>query len=141
MSEDMSLLCLLNNQTRFQSAPASAGDFFGGIWYAGSMTTDPDCIFCKIVAKQVPATITYEDDTAIGFADLHPQAPGHMLLVPRDHYVWMQDVPDSLLAKLFITAKKLIPELKEKYSADYIKMSVIGVDVPHFHIHLIPMKQ
>lgn len=99
-----------------------------------------DCIFCRIITKEISAEIVYEDDIAIAFLDAHPKALGHTLLIPREHYVWMQDVPDELLAKMFVTAKKLMIELQTKYSADYVQLDVVGKDVPHFHIHLVPQK-
>lgn len=96
-----------------------------------------NCIFCKIAGGQIPAYKTYEDDVCIGFLDIHPVSLGHMLLIPKGHYEWFQDTPDEIISHIFLVAKKLIPNIKEKLGADYVKLSVVGKDVPHFHLHLI----
>lgn len=97
-----------------------------------------DCIFCKIVAGDIPATKTYEDESAIAFLDIHPRAPGHTLLIPKTHYQWFTDLPDEASDSLFRTAKKLAQKLKSEHTADYVRLSIVGRDVPHVHIHLIP---
>ncbi len=99
-----------------------------------------DCIFCKIVSGDISSYKIYEDDICIAFVDIHPVSPGHILIVPKSHYRWFQDVPDTELSFIFLTAKKMIPKLKEKLNADYVQLSVVGKDVPHFHLHLIPRK-
>ena len=80
----------------------------------------------------------YEDDTCLAFLDINPVAEGHLLLIPKDHYVWIQDVPDELIAYLFIKTKTLIAAMKASLGCDYVQISVVGKDVPHVHIHLIP---
>ena len=98
-----------------------------------------NCIFCKIAAGEVPSQKAHhEGNLFVSFPDIHPKAPGHTLLIPVEHYTWFYDMPDDLSDKLFRTAKKLARELKEKVGADYIQMSIIGTDVPHVHVHLIP---
>lgn len=99
-----------------------------------------ECIFCKIVNGEIPATKTYEDDNFISFLDIHPVEIGHNLLIPKDHYTWMTDAPDEVVAKAFILAKKLMIKMKNDLSCDYVQISIVGKDVPHFHIHLIPKK-
>jgi histidine triad (HIT) family protein len=97
-----------------------------------------DPIFGKIIRREVPATIVYEDARCLAFLDINPVVPGHLLLIPKEHYAWMQDVPDELLGYLFITAKKLMQAMIAGLHCDYVQVSVVGKDVPHFHIHLIP---
>ena len=97
-----------------------------------------DCIFCKIAAGEIPAQKTLENEECVAFLDIHPKAPGHTLLIPKKHYPWIWDIPDALFVKLFQTAKQLAPELKKQVGADYVQLSVIGKDVPHAHMHLIP---
>ncbi len=102
---------------------------------------DPNCIFCKIIKGEVPSEKTHHEDGEIfSLLDLHPAAPGHTLIIPSPHYQWFYELPDNLSDKLFRVAKNISKELKEKYSADYIELKIIGVDVPHTHIHLIPRK-
>ena len=97
-----------------------------------------DCIFCKIVAGEIPAHKTFENSEFIAFPDIHPKAPGHTLLIPKVHYQWFDELPDELYAKLFENAKMLARELKQKNGADYVHLSIVGKDVPHVHVHLIP---
>lgn len=99
-----------------------------------------DCIFCKIVRGEIPADKTYEDDRFVAFLDIHPVSPGHTLLIPKEHHQWFYELPDDLYGELFALAKRLSSKLKEQQGADYIKLGIVGVDVPHVHIHLIPRK-
>lgn len=97
-----------------------------------------DTIFGKIIRKEIPATIIYEDEICLAFLDIHPVAKGHTLLIPKAHYVWMQEVPDELLSSLFLTAKMLMKAIQIATSSDFVQVVVEGKEVPHFHIHLIP---
>lgn len=97
-----------------------------------------DCIFCKIASKKIPSDIVYEDEQLLAFLDINPIHKGHLLLIPKNHYQWMQDVPDNLLANIFILSKKLIRAMQTEIGADYIQLGIVGVEIPHFHIHLIP---
>ena len=97
-----------------------------------------NCIFCKIAAGKIPAQKTFEDDSFVAFLDIHPRAAGHTLLIPKQHYPWVFDMPEDLYGKLFQTAKILVPVLKETYKADYVQLGIVGKDVPHAHVHLIP---
>jgi histidine triad (HIT) family protein len=99
-----------------------------------------DCIFCKIVKGEIPSNKTYQDENFIAFLDIHPKAPGHTLLVPKAHYPWFIDVPEKLSEEMFRNAHKISKELKETYKADYIRLGIVGTDIPHTHIHLIPLK-
>jgi histidine triad (HIT) family protein len=100
--------------------------------------TKENCIFCKIAAKEIPSSIVYEDNKFFGFLDISPVVKGHVLLIPKDHYVWMYEVPDELLAEAFIITKKLMNKMRKGLGCDYVQIFVVGKDVPHFHIHLMP---
>ena len=95
-------------------------------------------IFQKIIAREIPADILFEDESSIAFLDINPVSEGHTLLVSKEPYVWMQDVPDNLLGQLFTRVKKLMTAMKQGLGCDFVQISVVGKDVPHFHIHLIP---
>lgn len=100
-----------------------------------------NCIFCKIVAGEVPSEkVHHEDDRIVSFPDVHPVRPGHTLVVPAEHHAWFWELPDDLADDLFKVARTLAKELKEKTGADYIQLSIVGKDVPHVHLHLIPRK-
>jgi histidine triad (HIT) family protein len=97
-----------------------------------------DTIFGKIIRGEIPATKAYEDDVCLAFMDIAPVTKGHILLVPKEYFVWIQDVPDELLSYLFTTTKILIKSMIKGLNCDYVQVSIVGKDVPHFHIHLIP---
>lgn len=97
-----------------------------------------DCIFCKIAQKNIPADIVYEDDITIAFLDINPVNPGHTLVIPKEHHEMMGDTPDDTISDLFVKCKKLMRKIKMATNADYMALSVVGLDVPHFHVHLIP---
>lgn len=97
-----------------------------------------NCIFCKIVSGEIPAEKTYEDDSTIAFLDIHPKAPGHMLLIPKAHYRWFEEMPDELGDQVFRAAKKIAKDMKRKTGADHVQLGIVGKDVPHVHLHLIP---
>jgi histidine triad (HIT) family protein len=99
-----------------------------------------DCIFCKIVAGELPAAKIYEDEKCLAFLDINPVTNGHVLLIPKEHFPMMLDVPDDLVAYLFVKAKELMLQIKQAMNADYVSLSVVGFEVPHFHIHIIPRR-
>ncbi|KKS26224.1 MAG: Histidine triad (HIT) protein [Parcubacteria group bacterium GW2011_GWC2_42_6] len=102
-----------------------------------------DCIFCKIIDKEIPAEILYEDDAVMAFPDIQPVAPVHILIVPKRHIETVNDLSDNdglLVGRLIITAKKLA-EAKGIASSGYKLLFRTGPDggqeVPHIHLHLI----
>ena len=100
---------------------------------------DPNCIFCKIVAGEIPSQKTHHEDAqVVSFPDIHPVREGHTLVVPVAHYQWFWELPDDVANDLFKVARTLAKELKEKTGADYVQLSIVGKDVPHVHLHLVP---
>jgi histidine triad (HIT) family protein len=97
-----------------------------------------DCIFCKIISKEIPANIVYEDEQFLAFLDINPVRKGHLLLIPKKHDEWMVDVDDASIGDIFVQAKKIMRAMKQGVGCDYVQLSVVGKDVPHFHIHLMP---
>lgn len=97
-----------------------------------------ECIFCKIIKGVIPAEKIYEDDEVLAFLDIKPVNHGHALVIPKKHYEKMEVAPDEVVADVFVAAKKLMGVIKEAMSADFVTLSVVGIDVPHFHVHLIP---
>ena len=96
-----------------------------------------DCIFCKIAAGEIPATVVYEDDRVIAFDDLSPQMPVHTLIIPKEHH---DAIPDDLMGYLFNTVKK-VAELKDIASSGYRVIVNTGDDaqqsVHHIHVHVL----
>ena len=96
------------------------------------------CIFCKIVKKEIPCEKVYENEAFLAFLDIQPVNHGHLLIIPKDHIEWMQKADDETVAGIFKLAKKLMLAMKNSFECDYVQVSVVGTDVPHFHVHLIP---
>jgi histidine triad (HIT) family protein len=101
---------------------------------------EKDCIFCKIAAGEVPANKVYENEFVVAFPDIHPTVPGHTILIPKAHYRWFWELPDNISDQLFRAAKELAKKLKEEFKTDYVHLSIVGKDVPHVHVHLMPRK-
>jgi histidine triad (HIT) family protein len=97
-----------------------------------------DCIFCKISKGDVSADKIYEDKDFLVFLDLRPVSHGHILIIPKEHVVWMQEASDETISKIFVLTKKIMLAMKNGLPCDYVLESVAGNEVPHFHIHLIP---
>ena len=102
-----------------------------------------DCIFCKIIKKQIPANIIYEDKETLAFLDISPATKqgGHTLVIPKQHYETIEDIPEDLLNKTVKTVKKLsIALLKQAQGVNIIQNNkkASGQLVPHIHFHIIP---
>jgi histidine triad (HIT) family protein len=102
-----------------------------------------DCIFCRIVAGELPADIVYQDKELLGFRDINPQAPTHILIIPKAHIASLAEITakhQALMGHIILLAKELAEE--EKISSKGYRLSVsTGADggqlVPHVHFHLI----
>lgn len=98
-----------------------------------------DCIFCKIANGEIPSRkVDHEGNTVVSFLDIDQKIPGHTLVIPVEHHRWFDELPDELAIKLFRAARLVAQELKERMNADYIQFSIIGTDIPHVHVHLLP---
>ena len=109
------------------------------------MPRDPDCIFCKIAASEIPAAVVYEGGSFLAFLDIGPLAEGHLLVIPRDHYSRLVDMPEDNCAQLASALPMLGQVLLEVTGAEGFNLlcnqgSVAGQVVPHVHFHLVPRK-
>jgi histidine triad (HIT) family protein len=95
-----------------------------------------DCIFCKIVNKEIPAHMVYEDTDFLAFLDIHPQSPGHVQVIPKTHYRWVWDIPNA--GKYFEVAQKIARAQQKAFQTDWILSKVIGDEVPHAHLWVFP---
>ncbi len=107
------------------------------------MARDADCLFCKIVAGEVPSTIVDEDERTISFMDINPATRGHALVVPREHSHDLLDVPDEDLAACTAAARRLARRASERLGADGVNLlnscgRAAWQTVFHFHLHVIP---
>ena len=97
-----------------------------------------DCIFCKISKGEIPCDKIYENENFLAFLDIKPVSDGHLLIIPKKHFIWMQEADDKTISEIFKLTKKMMLVLKETLKCDFVQVSIVGEEMPHFHIHLIP---
>jgi len=97
-----------------------------------------DSIFTKIIKGEIPSHKIYEDDEVLAFLDIHPIVPGHTLVIPKKQVEFIWDLDDETYTKLTLAAKKIALHIRETLDISYVGEKIVGVDVPHTHIHLIP---
>ncbi len=96
-------------------------------------------IFTKIINREIPASIIAEDDGHIAFLDINPLTYGHTLVVPKKEVDYIYDLSDTELTSLNLFAKKVAIAIKKAIECNRVGVTVIGLEVPHAHIHLIPI--
>ena len=96
------------------------------------------CIFCKILNKEIPAHIVYEDEHVLAFLDIHPHTHGHTLVIPKDHFENIISTPDETMCRLIIATRKLAVEIQGALDVNGVVILMDGQHVPHTHIHIIP---
>jgi len=97
---------------------------------------EKNCVFCSIIQKKIPAEVIYEDADFIAFLDIHPKSPGHALVIPKEHYRYVWDVPNA--GAYFEAAKKVALAQKKAFGTDFILSKIVGEEVPHAHIWIFP---
>jgi histidine triad (HIT) family protein len=107
------------------------------------LSFDASCRFCKIVKKQAPASIIYEDETVIVFLDIRPLNMGHTLVIPKKHYVDIYDIPENQLSQVHKVAKQVSVAVKKATNADGITIiqqngKAADQDIFHLHVHVVP---
>ena len=94
------------------------------------------CIFCKIVAKEIPCYKIYEDDEFMAFLDIAPRNLGHTLVIPKAHYRWVWDVPN--IGRYYEIVAKIANAIRRALQTDWVVSLVLGEAVPHAHVWLVP---
>ena len=97
-----------------------------------------NCIFCKISKGEIPCDKVYENENFLVFLDIKPVSDGHLIIIPKKHVSWMQEADDELISEIFKLTKKMMLAIKKALNCDFVQESVVGEEIPHFHIHLIP---
>jgi histidine triad (HIT) family protein len=95
-----------------------------------------NCIFCKIIKKEIPSNIVYENDKFLAFLDINPKGPGHTQIVPKTHYRWVWDVPN--IGEYFEITKKIALAQKKAFGVEIVRSQIYGEEVPHAHIWIWP---
>jgi len=104
---------------------------------------DPECVFCKIVAEEIPSVKIYEDEYALAFLDIAPLTKGHTLVVPRNHAKQIEHLSEKDNEKLWEMVRIVVPRLTEAMGAHGMTVAVnngeaAGQEVAHVHVHLVP---
>jgi histidine triad (HIT) family protein len=107
------------------------------------MASDPDCLFCKIVAGDVPATLVHEDERTVAFMDINPATRGHLLVIPREHAENVLEIDPEDLEAVARAGQAMARRVRDKLGADGVNLlnstgSVAWQTVFHFHLHVIP---
>lgn len=100
-----------------------------------------DSIFTKIINGEIPSHKIYEDASTYAFLDIHPATLGHTLVVPKRQVEFLWDLDDEDYQAVMATAKKIAARLRSVLDAPFVGEKVIGVDVPHAHVHLLPFHE
>lgn len=106
------------------------------------MSRDPNCIFCRIAAGELPAKLIYEDDEVVAFPDLHPIAPVHLLIVPKEHFISLAEAQErhaALLGKMLLLAPRLA---REQGATNGFRVIINngpdgGQEILHLHVHVL----
>jgi histidine triad (HIT) family protein len=105
----------------------------------------PDaCVFCRIVAGAVPSSVVHESPTVLGFLDVDPVTPGHLLVIPKQHLPWLADLPEEIAAEMFSSARALAAALRrsslrcEGVNLFYADGEAALQEVFHSHLHVFP---
>lgn len=101
------------------------------------------CVFCKIVNQEIPAYRVFENDQTLAFLDINPTTPGHVLVIPKNHYQNIEAIPEKEFFEIISTVKKIAKLLKDKllvvgYNILENNDPVAGQDISHLHFHIIP---
>ena len=107
------------------------------------MKRDDNCIFCRIANGEIPSRTVYEDEEFRVILDLGPATRGHALVLPKEHYADLFEIPEELAAKAMVVGKKTAAHMKAALNADGFNLvqnngACAGQTVSHFHLHLIP---
>jgi histidine triad (HIT) family protein len=108
------------------------------------MSDRPDCPFCAVIEGGEPSRLVLDDPDVVAFLDHRPLFPGHLLVVPRRHYVTLVDLPVDLVGPLFLAARRLAGVLPRAVGADgsFVAVNnVVSQSVPHLHVHVVPRRR
>ena len=103
--------------------------------------TEPRCIFCRIVEGRAPSHVVWSDAEHVAFLDVNPIAAGHVLLVPRVHVPWVDELAAEAHARLFARVRELARPVAAAAGAPHAGIAVEGYGVPHAHVHLVPVRR
>lgn len=100
-----------------------------------------ECLFCRIARGEVPARVVYESDDVIAFLDIRPIRSGHVLVVPKEHFPFYDDIRSEVANEVMRIAQRLAPTLRAKFQVERVGLFFTGVDIAHAHAHVVPMAE
>ncbi len=100
-----------------------------------------DSIFTKIIKGEIPSHKIYEDDRTYAFLDIHPITPGHTLVIPKKQVEFVWDLDEDDYQALQRSVQNIARHMRRTLDVPYVGEQIIGVDVPHAHVHLIPFRE
>ncbi len=100
---------------------------------------DADCVFCKIIAGDIPANVVYEDDSAIAIMDIEPIEVGHCVLIAKDHAEEVYDLDEETYSRVLLASRKVAEKQREIYEPLRVITMIAGLDVPHAHVNIFPV--
>lgn len=109
--------------------------------HSGGEIPHQNCIFCSIAAGEIPAHVVYEDEQLKAFLDIHPIRPGHVLIIPKAHYDYYDDLPPEVAAAIVHLGQRLGKAMKAAYGVERVAFVFTGTDVAHTHAHVLPMHE
>ncbi|MFX1389644.1 MAG: HIT family protein [Promethearchaeota archaeon] len=109
------------------------------------MIREKDCIFCKIADAEIPSKIIFDNSLILAFLDIYPISQGHTIIIPKNHYSNLEDIPDYDLAEIYKVVKKVAGKIHnilkiDGYNILQNNFSAAGQVIKHFHVHVIPRK-
>ncbi|KZL17971.1 HIT-like protein [Pseudovibrio axinellae] len=105
------------------------------------MSKQSDCLFCKIARKEINAYEIYRDKAMVAFLDIAPIRPGHVQIIPLEHYAYFDDLPTDLAASMMQLGQRIAKVQKQICYVDRVALLFTGGDIPHAHAHLVPMHE
>mgnify|MGYP003395810746 CR=1 FL=1 len=104
---------------------------------------EKNCVFCKIIRGEIPSNKVYEDENFLAFLSIDPESPGHTLVIPKEHYRWVWDLPAGRQAspnigEYFEVVRKIAKAQQKAFNTEWIIEKIVGEDVPHAHIWVYP---
>jgi histidine triad (HIT) family protein len=108
------------------------------------MTNDPTCIFCRIVLRELPASVVSDGESVMSFMDINPVTPGHLLVIPKDHHARIATIPGDVMSQIMLLGQRLTAGLRaspiktEGVNLFLADGAAAGQEVMHAHLHLIP---
>lgn len=104
-----------------------------------------DCLFCRIIAREIPSQGVYEDDSVYAFLDINPVNPGHVLVVPKKHSDGFHDADTETLERLIVATQKVALAVMKAMSTDGFNLeenngAIAGQVIPHLHFHVVPRR-